>query len=201
MLAFAGSYGPDDKASQILQQSQTKMESLKDFSSSFTYSIAAPGSTKTATQSGRIKYKKGMYAIFLQDQEIYCDKVTQWAYIRSANEVNVMNNDPKESLSVENIFRIYRANGKPRYDGEEALHGATCHKVYIAITDPAFEYNQAYLWINKTTQLLEKAVLTDRRQNNTTYEFSEIRINLGLPDTDFRFQAAKHPGVKVFDER
>jgi outer membrane lipoprotein-sorting protein len=194
--------GPDDKAAQILQASQAKLESLKDFSANFRYSIASTsGSQKAATKAGKIRYKKGMYAILLDDQEVYCDKVTQWVYLKKNNEVSIMNNDPQESVTVESLFKLYKANGKSRYDGTETVHGVSCHKIYLALSDRSIEYNQAYLWINTKTQMLEKATLIDRRQTSTTYEFSEIKTNLGLADGDFRFQPSKYAGIRVYDER
>ncbi|MDX1908028.1 MAG: outer membrane lipoprotein carrier protein LolA [Bacteroidia bacterium] len=203
MLGVPGWYtGPEDRAEQILNQAHTKMESLRDFSANFSFVMQAPRSTaKPVQQTGKFRYKKGMYAILLPDQEVYCDKVAQWIFLKQDKEVNILKYDPADAFSVESLFKLYKANGKARYDGLETVHGVSCHRIYLALTDPALDYNQVVLWINESTSILEKAALTDRRQTVTTYEFADIRLNQGLLDTAFRFDAAKHPGVTVIDER
>ncbi|MDX2285202.1 MAG: outer membrane lipoprotein carrier protein LolA [Bacteroidia bacterium] len=192
----------DTKATNVLNASKSKLESLGDFAATVKYTVDNPASAQKApSKTGKLKYKRGMYVLMLDDQEIYCNKITQWVYLKKDKEVNITAYDPREAVSLESVFTIYKANGKPRYEGAETLHGVACHKVYIALADPKVEYNQARLWINQQTNLLEKITLTDRRQTSTTYEFFEVRTNQGLGDGDFSFNPAKVPGLKVYDER
>ncbi|MDX2285006.1 MAG: outer membrane lipoprotein carrier protein LolA [Bacteroidia bacterium] len=198
--AVFSAFAPQDQAPQILQESKAKLQSIADLSSTFRYEISNPGMRAVAKQ-GEIRYKKGKYAIRMEDQEIFCDLQNLWVFLKQDNEVNVMRYDPNESMNMDNIFRIYETGSKPRYDGEAVVHGVACHKIYLALTDPGMEYNQAYLWVNKTTKLPEKITLINRKQTSTTYEFTSLRTNVGLSDTEFRFDQSKYPAVRVYDER
>ena len=192
----------DDKAKQILDDSKAVFESLKDFSASFSYSLSnATMKSAEVKKVGKIKYKKGMYFIQFGDQEIYCDLQSQWIYLSDANEVNIIAYDPEESVSIESIFSVYSDGVQTRYDGTETLQGHPCHKIFLASRDRNLDYNQAYLWINTRTKILEKASLIDRRQTRTTYEFSKIKTNTGLSQSAFVFNPSVHPGVDIYDER
>lgn len=190
-------------ADQILKDSKQKLESLKDFSADFTYSIESPN-VKPIAKSGALKYKKGMYVVDLEDQAIYCDSKTLWIYVKDEEmpEVNIMAYDPEEGMNIESIFALYEASSESRLDGEEVVHGQNCYKIFLAIKDASLDYNRAMVWINKRTKMLEMAALTNRRQAVTTYEFKNIKTNTGYTNETFQLDLAKLPkSVEVFDER
>lgn len=202
LMSAAWTTEADEKASKILQESKSKLESLQDFSAKFEFVISNPKiTTQPRPRTGDLKYKKGKFAIELDDQQIYCDGVTLWVFLPDDNEVNIMNYDPDEEFTVESIFEIYKASARSRYDGEEKIHNNPCHKIYLAIQDEDLDYNQAYVWINQKTKMLEKVSLIDRKQTTTTYEFIDIRTNLGLSDGTFKFDKLKHPKVTEYDDR
>lgn len=202
-MVSSGFYHVQDRADEILQGSKTTFEALKDFSASFSISIQNINTRRAAfTKSGQIKYKKGKYYIGLEGEEIYYDGETQWVYLTEDKEVNIMTYDRDDAPSVELIFEIYSTNSKPRYDGEESVNGNACHKIFIASTDRSVEYNQVRLWINKSTNLLEKMVLLDRNQTTTTYLFSNIKTNTNLLDSSFKLDVSKlGSDIEIYDER
>lgn len=198
-LGFAAQ-AQSDKATDIIKKSQQKLEKLQDFSANFSLSIENPNMKKPVVRTGELKYKEGKFVIQMPDQEVYCDGVTQWVYLPEDQEVTIMNYDPEEPW-IEAIFSVYEASTEPRYEGTETVHGVKCHKIYLAIKDKNLDYNQAYLWINTSNHFLEKTILIDRRQTQNIYEFSEVKTDQGLSNLDFRFDAGKHQGVDVYDER
>ncbi|RMG64585.1 MAG: outer membrane lipoprotein carrier protein LolA [Bacteroidetes bacterium] len=192
----------DPQAERVLRESKQKLESLQDFAANFSYVIDNPQMPrKVEPRTGKIRYKGGKYALLMPDQEIYCDLETLWIYLPEDKEVTIMPYDPEEGFTLESIFSIYEAHAKARYEGTESVHGITCDKIYLAIQDDDLDYNQAYVWVNPRTLLLEKVALIDRRQTTTTYEFVGLRANLGFAEGQFRFDPARHPGVTVLDER
>lgn len=188
-------------ADRILEESKVALRSLSDFSADFNYELTNPGMRNTVSKTGSLKYKRGKYVIKMDDQEIFCDLKTLWIYLKADNEVNVMNYDPEEGMDVESIFNLYETSSEARYQGEQQVNGAACHHIYLAIKDPGLEYNQAYLWINKQTKLLQKISLINRSQTTTSYEFRNMKTNTGLGDAEFRFDVGAHSGVDVYDER
>jgi outer membrane lipoprotein carrier protein len=201
-LLFTGLSAQSGDSERILKQSQEKLESLSDLKADFTYVISNPSITRQPEpRQGQVRYKSGMYALLMDDQEVYCDLETQWIYLPEVSEVSILDYEEGEGMSLSTIFEIYETNAVPRYEGKETVHGNECHKIFLAIKDPSVDYNQAYLWINTRTRLLEKVSLIDRRQTTTIFEFLDLKTNTGLSIADFRFDPAKHEGVEVYDER
>lgn len=188
-------------ADRILEESKLALRALDDFSADFVYELTNPGMRDAVAKTGALKYKQGKYVIRMDDQEIFCDLSTLWIYLRSDNEVNIMDYDPEEGMDVESIFSLYETNAQARYQGEQTIEGADCHHIFLAIKDPSLEYNQAYLWINKRTKLLQKISLVNRTQTTTSYVFKNMKTNTGLKDAEFRFDVAAHGDVEVYDER
>ncbi len=193
-------FRPAEDAMQILQESKAKLESLQDLSAQFSYEISNPA-MRAVRKDGTVKYRDGMFVVKLEDMHVYCDGITQWFYLPEMNEVTVQDYDSEDEFSMESIFSVYQAATRARYDGTDQIHGSACHKIFLAVNDPALDYHQAHVWVNTSTKLLEKVALVDRKQTKTTYEFSDIEVNQGLSGSVFRFNSGEHPGVDVYDER
>ena len=187
-----------DQSESILNASKKKLESLDDFSASFTYTIQNPN-LKPVTQSGSLKYQKGNYAITLEDQEIYCNGVKIWIHLPEDEEVQVMDYNEEEGMNVESIFKIYESSTESKFITNEMVHGVNTAKIYLKIQDPDLDYNQAYVWVNTRTNILEKVLLIDRRQTQAIYEFINIKINTGFDRSEFEFDTDSFEG-DVYDD-
>ena len=200
IFCIFSAFTPEEDAARILRESKAKLESLQDLSAKFSYEISNPA-MRSVRKDGEVKYKDGMFVVQLDDMHVYCDGSTQWFFLPEMNEVTVQDYDPEDEFSLEYIFNVYQAAARARYDGTDVVHGATCHKIFLAVSDPALDYNQAHVWINAATNLLEKVTMVDRKQTKTTYEFSRIVVDQGLANNVFQFSHSAHPGVDVYDER
>ena len=191
----------DTKARKILENSKTTFDNLKDFSADFVYSLENPTQRgSSVSKEGKLYYSNGKYAIIMDEQEIYCNLETMWVHLPEDEEVSIMEYDPEEGFDIESIFNLYETNAKARYDGVETVNGSSAHKIYMAVTDKELEFNQVNLWVNQKTNLLEKAVTTNRLQTKTTYKFQGIKTNQNLPDSRFEFDTNNFGG-DVYDER
>lgn len=203
-ILFSSFSSDTDISSQILEESREALAAVDDLFAEFTYQIENPGMQKPIAKTGELKYKQGKYNIKLPGQRIFCDTETVWIYLEEDQEVNILPYDPEEDggVSPESVFDIYQTSAKTKYEGLEEVHGNSCHKVFLAISDPDLEYNRAYIWVNKKTKLLEKLSVINRNQTMTTYEFSQIKTNVGFSDGDFQLDVKQLPsGVEVYDER
>lgn len=199
--AFAA--GPDDKAQRILKASEDKLNGLKDFQANFSMVITNP-SIKQAppAQKGTLKFQQDKYAVTLGTTEVYCNLKKVEEFNVTANELTILPYDPEAGVNFESIGNIYRFKSKSRYVSDKAtVHGNRCHQIEVAITDPKLDYYRAVVFINQQTNLPEKVTLTDRRQTDTTYEFSNFKLNPNFPPSTFELNRAAHPGLRVYDER
>ena len=190
-----------DKASQILDSSKLALESLEDFTANFQYAISHPN-TRTVVRKGKVSYKPtDKFILDFKDESIYCDGQSIWRYEKGVEPVLTISDfEPEEDWNLEVLFEIYRAKATPRYDGIETVHQVKCHKIFLAITDPKVDYDQAYLWVNTENELPEKVVMIDKKNARTTFEFSNMETNVGLEVTDFIFKTPKGVDVEIFDE-
>jgi outer membrane lipoprotein-sorting protein len=63
--------------------------------------------------------------------------------------------------------------------------------------DKRKNFKQINLFINKANNLITKAVVTDKQGNITEISFGNATFNAVIPDSQFVFDASKHPGVEV----
>lgn len=190
----------DPKAESVLKAYHTSLGTVRDFAADF---IWETGNMRMgATKIGQVKYKKGMYMINFPDdnEQIFCDKAQQWIFNQERGFVFERDYDPYHGASLELIFENYRNKGVARYDGEDIIAGRNCHKVSINVQNLSSTYSQIVLWINSRTNLLEKAILLDYNQTTTTYTFSNIQLNQGFEDQEFRFDAGQYPNIEVIKE-
>lgn len=190
------------QASELLETSQQKLEAVQDFSANVSYVIANPNMPKAIPKTGTVKYKDGKYALALTDQEIYCDLTSMWIYLKNDREVEVLDYDAEEGQTVESIFSLYKANTQAKLVGAELVKGRKCHKIFLTNQDESLDYNEANVWIDTETMLLTKAELIDRKQTTTTFEFFNIKTDVGLSNADFQLTKSQVPtDVTWFDDR
>ena len=202
MVATISAVGQDNKASEILKASKATFENLNDFSANFRYALSnSTMRSGEVEKDGQFKYKEGMYFIEFGNQEIYCDLKSQWLFLKDVNEVNIMDYDPEEAISIESVYQVYESKAKPEYLGLEKFNNKSCHKILLTSLDNSMDYNRATLWINASTKLIEKAELVDKKQTKEIIEFTSIETNGGLGSNDFQFDSKKYPGVDIYDER
>lgn len=189
-------------ASAILKESNERFAMLQDFSADFVYSIENPTRLNSnVSKTGKLLYSKGKYMVKMADQEIYNDGNTIWIHLPQNEEVNILDYDPEEGFEIEQIFRFSeRQKNNARYEGQQIVAGRTLDQINVSINNPELDFNQAWVWINPVTKLMEKIILINRMQMRTSYEFSNIIINQSLPESAFVFNLSNFKG-DVYDER
>ncbi len=89
-------------------------------------------------------------------------------------------------MSFEKVFTLFNEEGiNARYEDKQTVAKSSLNQIYLTISNSALDFNQARLWINETTKFLEKVVSINRMQIITTYAFSNIKMDQGLPESTF----------------
>lgn len=191
----------EEAVTRILLESKANLELMSDFSADFTYNIENKSKPLIISKKGKLQYAKGKYALIMDDQEIYCDGISMWVHLPGDAEVNIMDYDPEEGVGFEQVFTLFNEEGiNARYEDKQTVAGSSLDQIYLTISNSALDFNQARLWINETTKFLEKVVSINRMQIITTYAFSNIKMDQGLPESTFVFDTTNFRG-EVYDER
>lgn len=200
-VALTGMHEPlreDSRAAEILRTYELTFDDMQDFQASFIWEMN--DMRRNISQNGTIWYKKGMYLIDLKEQQIFCDLLQQWIYIKAEQEVYVSDYRPNGQVGLESVFSLHKYRSRARYDGQEMVNGQLCHRIFLELDDATVDCQQASLWIDQGSYTLRKAILLSDSQITTTYLFTHITPNTGLGDELFRFNPNKYPGVNVIQE-
>ena len=198
VLAFVIGFGQGDaKANKIIKDSHAKFESLKDISADFVYTITNPSLDKPIVKSGSLNMKGNKYMIKFSEEQFYCDGKTIWVYLVDEEEVTITDYSEEESMSVERIYKTYEDNTKSKYDKEDG----NAHKVSLFMQDDDSDVWKVEMWINKSTKLIDKAVMHGRNGSIYKYQLNKIKTNAGLSDSKFTFDPNAHDGIYTNDLR
>lgn len=183
-------------AQAVLDKMAAKIKSAQTVTTSFTLTQYDKTNTETGSSKGLVKIKGKKYYLKEGTTEIFCDGSKSWNL--SDNEVIVSNaND-----SDEDDFTPQILSGFNQKDFTATLLSSTGsnYEVSLVPVDKRKNFKQVILSINKTTNLVTKAKVTDKTNNITAINFSNITLNTNIPDSQFTFDATKHPGVEIINQ-
>ena len=191
----------DPKAEKILKSAKTKVNGLTDFSANLKFTLENKATKeKPSVKTGKLKVKADKYRIEFPDQQLICDGKTVWTYLVKEKECNISAFNPSENLSIQRIFKLYETGMKTKYVKQEAIGGAMTELVHL-FPEGNENYIRVELWIDAKTEMVSQAKLVNKNGSVFMYQLTGIQMNTNLPDTDFSFNPAQHPGVEMIDLR
>ncbi len=194
---------PDTKtATTILSGVSTKYKGFTAVKATFTMKTEGSTNKVTDTQIGTVYVKGNKYKLELANQEITCDNVKIWTFLKDANEVQVNNYEPDpDAITPTQIFTIYEKNFLCGYVEEQTLNGKIYQIIEMTPNDKTKPYFKVRLMIDKVDKTIYSAKVFDKNGSRYTYEITKFTPNPVLVDTYFSFNAKDHPGVEVVDLR
>lgn len=189
----------DPKAKAILDELSTKTKAYTSIKAEFAFTNEKKDKTKD-TQNGKIQTKGKRYKLEIPGHEIFCDGKTVWEYIKDANEVQIkdMETGGEDAVNPTTIFTIYEKGFKYKFDSEDA----TTQVISLFPENPdKKKFHTAKLYIDKTKKQISSVKMMMKDGSTQTYSIKSFVTNAAIPDTDFTFDAKKHPGVSVEDLR
>lgn len=183
-------------ANNILDKATVKINSSKGTSLNFSLTQKDKFGHVLSVSKGILKVKGSKYYLKQGSYEIYNNGAQIWNY-DGQNEVTVakVENDDDEVSPVQVITGF----NKKDFD-IQLTSSATIYQVQLTPVDKRKNYKQVLLYISKSTNLVSKAVITDKTNAYTEINFSGIAFNNTIPDSQFVFDPSKHPGVEVVNQ-
>lgn len=175
------------QADKVIKASQAKFDGLSDVVADFTYTLSNPNMKKPVVKKGVVTLKKNKYKIVFSDEEMYCNGKYNWVVLKADEEIVKSNFDPEEGLSPDRLYKVYEKDMKSNYEGEDG--GA--HKVTLFAKTDDGDIWKTTLWINKSTKLIDKAIMYARNGSQYTYSMANIQTNTGVTDAVFDFNEKK----------
>ncbi len=187
-------------AAEIVKHIQDKYSRTDDATISFTQTVVFPLSKISKTTRGTLLLKKGnKYRINTDDKTMVTDGKTSWVYLPGSQQVlidkfrddkNTVTPD-KFLLSVPSDYFAVLLSTKETADGDEYTLRLTPK------SDDSFI--RSIRIVIDSSWAVKSAEVSDMNDTKYTYTVESLKINTGLPDSDFEFIPPK--GAQVVDLR
>lgn len=203
LLLFAAAttaFASESTASQIVKNVQENYDRTSDATIQFTQTVVYPLSKLSKTISGTLYIAKGnKYRIETGDKVIVTDGKTSWVYMPGSKQVVIDNfRNDKNTITPEKFlldvpsdyFAVLLSTQKGR-DGNSYTLRLTPKSDNSFIRSITIVINPDWT--------VKSAVVSDMNDTKYTYTVNDLKVNTGLPGTEFEFVPPK--GTQVVDLR
>jgi outer membrane lipoprotein carrier protein len=190
-ILFLNSSFAQDNAQEVLENLQTKFNTINDLSAELTQSVNGNVNLK-----GKIFYKKENQLRFeFKNILIVSDGETSWSYNQKDNKVVISDyeSEGNEILSIRKIIFEYPEScdiSTFESEGQKVLK--------LIPNDDTFSFNSIQLFID-SDNLITKALIDDPATGKIEIVLSKYQLNKNLPDSFFQFSPPE--GSQVIDLR
>lgn len=178
------------KAKRILDKTAATVGRKGGASANFTISGAKIGST-----SGTIAIKGRKFHARTSQTIVWFDGVTQWAYVKRNNEVNISTPSDAQKMSMNpyGFINIYRSGYRL-----SMTNAGKNYKIHLKASNGKQAIQEMYIIINRSYQPVQIKML--QKGDWTTINISNFRAK-NQSDSFFRFNAKDFPKAEVIDLR
>ena len=201
VLLGAASVNAAETAQEVLQKVRKKYDSVRDAEITFSQDVKFALARIDQKSSGILYLKKeDKYRVEFGDRTIVTDGTTVWSYSVANNQVLIDNFKKDENaLSPEKLLAGAPSDLAPTLLGRERLGSTATTVLKLVPADELSFIRSLKLWVGDEDSLVHKAEVTDVNGKMTTYSVSEVKTNLGLPDSRFVYHIPE--GAEVVDLR
>jgi outer membrane lipoprotein-sorting protein len=191
----------DKKASDILDQIQTKTQSYTSMKFEFTYSMENKSQGINESMDGVLFIKGDSYRLTIAGQEVICDGETVWTFIKDANEVQINYvEEGNDAITPSKLFTSYNKNYKSKYIKEINENGKAVQVIDLTPIEGR-SFSRIELKVEKGLNEILSFTVFDK--NGSTYSYKVIRFLHDVPmEADkFIFKQENYPGAEIIDMR
>ena len=192
---------PQESGQEILDKVRKKYDSVTDAEIWFTQRVKFSLSKAEETTSGTVLIKKEhKYRVEAGDQTIVTDGTTVWSYTASLHQVLIDHfKQDERSLTPENLLLGASGGYTPIFIGKERVGKVEASLLKLTPKDEQSMVTGIRLWVDERDWTVKQVEVLDVNGKQTTYTVQQLKLDVGLPDSRFTFQAPK--GVDVVDLR
>jgi outer membrane lipoprotein carrier protein len=195
--SFSVSAQNSSDAETVLNNATQKIQSSKGINVSFSLTQKDKFGHSLSASKGILKIKGSKYYIKQQQSETYCNGVQIWNYDGDREVTVTKADDDDNAFSPRQILTGFN---KKDFDIKLVSAAGDNCQVQLTPVDKRQNFKYITLYINKSTNIFSKAVIVDKTDAFTEINFTNISLNSTFPDSQFVFDASKHPGVEVINQ-
>lgn len=187
-------------ANEIISKVQSKYDDVDDVVAKYSQSIRYKVSKVEQEITGVIYFKKtNKFRIETDQQTLVTDGVTSWAYNPQSKQVVISNyKHDSKSLSPDKLLFSYPKDYFTSLVGEEKIGKEEMYVLKLTPKNENTVTSSIKVWVNHDW-LIKQVEVTDIHKTITRYTMKDLKINKGIPDTQFQFSVPT--GIDVIDMR
>jgi len=197
-------HGVDDPAAHaILNDVRRNLKSFRSLKIDFTLLTDNRNDRAASSiEKGTILIRGDRYNLNFMDLNMISDGKSVWSFNKETNEVHISTANPKdmEMLNPLAMIENYDKNFRAKLIREEVENSAP-----VAIIDlQPFEnrsFHKVRIITNKAKKTIVRSEVHEKSGITMTFRIDQMQTNVSAPDSEFRFDASKHPGIEIVDMR
>ena len=192
----------DANAVKLLKAVGQKYSAYKTMQMDISLTIENQDAKSKETKTGKVSSKGNMFKAEMGNQTIISDGKTLWTYLKDVNEVQINNFEQGQDIMTPNdIFKIAEKDYLA-YMGEKVTEGGKSLQI-IELTpkNKTLSFSKIKMYIDVSDNSVKRGVVYDKNAIHYTYSISNLKTNMELSDSTFKFDKSKYPGVEVIDLR
>lgn len=204
LAAFVADAQPQP-AAELARNVQRKYEQVRDFSATFEHAYEGGVLKRKVTERGTVLVKKpGMMRWTYtapEKKEFVSDGRKLYSYVPDDKQVIVSTVPPADQASSPALFLAGKGNILRDFTPSiVTVPGMGADEVALKLVPatPQRDYDWIVLVLDKASLQIRRLVTTDSQGGTSTFVFTQLRENIGLPDKAFAFTIPR--GVDVITD-
>ncbi len=203
VVAVSGA-ASEDRVTELVERIERHYDAVSDFEAEFTQRYERRLLRRKVEEKGMVSVKKPgrmRWEYRSPEEKVFVtDGAKTYFYLPAENQVMV-SHQPQGAMGMEegSPFELLAGRGRlsdsftPSFSGEAAAAGGIVLR--LDPKKPREEFEVVELEVEPQTGRILRVVLIDGASNRTEFVFDDVRENVGLPESLFRF--AIPSGVEV----
>jgi outer membrane lipoprotein-sorting protein len=196
--------GVDDPAAHaVLSDVRKNLKSFRSLKFDFTL-LTENRNNQTANniQKGTILIRGDKYNLNFMGMNSISDGKTVWNFNSETKEVHISQANPRDMdmLNPLALIETYDKNFRAKLIREDTERG-----VAVMIIDLIPFENRSFHKVRVLTDKAKKTIVSievhEKNSTTMTFRVDRMQTNVSAPDSEFRFDISKHPGVEIVDLR
>ncbi|MEN6588487.1 MAG: LolA-like putative outer membrane lipoprotein chaperone [Proteiniphilum sp.] len=187
----------------ILDKAFAGFEASQGIRLSFKTTTMESDGTAYPPESGVAYVRGNRFKLDMEAMDIWFDGVTQWVFIKEANEVNISNPTGQEIAAVSPLalLGMYKSGYTLKAPVSTTVNGTNVYQIQMTPAAGNKDFTSVTASIDKKTHTLVQVILTTANGINTKIDITSYNANHQFNEPFFRFDKALHPDVEIVDLR
>jgi len=194
----------DAKAKELMDKSSAMLNQSGGLSVAFTFNINDEANQIKQSFEGQMLVKGAKFFLDTPDQTVYFDGKTQWTYLKSVEEVSILEPQPQDiqTLNPIAIFELYKTDCDYKYKGVKVdIQNRKVEEVSLLPANKKEDIRQVDIQINPADWMpvFFRIIYNDKAEYKIYVNKYQSKVN--LMDSQFVFDKSKYPKAEVNDLR